>query len=259
MSKQISFKITDENLEKILNSLKDLSGIDNNAMIKIDAKDTLIYSLIGVGNSVNAFKSFNFKTDDIFDIGEINEPIIFITKDLKNMHKNLKILWEQGNVHGKIYYDDLGGKFYSDRIEFNATGKLKLNFYGGDPSVMNTNISLDQIREKGSPEYSNFNFRLNSDDFANIKKLSLADVVSDVFFMSTILDNGKYHVSISESSWDLVLSEIEFDDEITLSFPKKFFKKITISGDDVLVYVFDTHLMVSTGNTDYLISTEITV
>lgn len=259
MSKQIAFKITDENLERVLDTLKDLAGIDNNAMIKIDDDNTLIYSLIGEGNSINAFKSFVFKTSDIFNICKVDEPITFITKDLKNMHKNLKILWEQGNVHGKIYYDDINGRMYSDRIQFNATGKLKLNFYGGDPTVMNTNVTVEQIKEIGLPENSNFNFQLNKEDFANIKKLSSADVISDVFYMNTTVENDKYSVSMSESSWEIKLADIEFDDIQTLSFPKKFFKRITILNEYVTVYVFDTFLMVSSNNSDYLISTEITV
>jgi len=42
-----------------------------------------------------------------------------------------------------------------------------------------------------------------------------------------------------------------------MSFPKKYFKSITIDGDSSKIYIFDNMLMVSNSNSDMLISTEI--
>ena len=98
-----------------------------------------------------------------------------------------------------------------------------------------------------------------SDDFLNIKRLATADVENDIFYMNTIEKESKYYVSIGESSWDLTLSEIDYEQTITLAFPKKYFKSITINGDSSKIYVFNNMLMISTGNSDMLISTEITV
>ena len=258
--KELPFKITSENLNSLINTLKDLSGIDKKCIFKIDEKHTLIYSKVGEGNSINAFKSFVYDTKNLFDTDEFKETISYISNDSKETYRKLQILnsFEQ-DITGKIYYDQLGDDFYSERISMKSGSKLKLNLGGGDPMSMNSKISVDVIKQTMNIENSNFSFDLRSDDFMNIKRLSSSDTESDIFYMNTIEKEGKYYVSIGESSWDLTLSEIDYDQTITLAFPKKYFKSITINGDSSKIYVFSNMLMVSTGNSDMLISTEITV
>ena len=258
--KELSFKITSQNIESLINTLRDLSGIDKKCIFKIDSKHILIYAKVGEGNSINAFKSFVYNTKDIFDIEEFTDMINYVSNDIKEMYRKLQILNSFGqDVTGKIYYDQLGDDFYSERISMRAGSKLKLNFGGGDPMSMNNKISVDVIKQTMNIKNSNFNFDLKTDDFVNIKRLSASDAESDIFYMNTIEKEGKYFVSIGESSWDLTLSEIDYEKTVTLAFPKKYFKSITFSGDSSKVYVFDNMLMVSTINSDMLISTEITV
>ena len=65
---EIEFSISKDNLFKLIQTLKDLSKLDDQVLFKFDNKNTLIYSLVGEGQNVNAFKSFIFKTNEIFDI-----------------------------------------------------------------------------------------------------------------------------------------------------------------------------------------------
>ena len=258
--KELSFKITSENLNNLINTLKDLSGIDKKCIFKIDQKHTLIYSKVGEGNSINAFKSFVYNTKDLWDIGEFSETINYITSDTKETYRKLQILNSfQEDVSGKIYYDQLSEGLYSERISMKAGNKLKLNLGGGDPIAMSSKISVEVIKQTMDIDNSYFNFELKSDDFLNIKRLSTADTISDIFYMNTVEKDGKHYVSIGESSWDLTLSEIDYEESITLAFPKKYFKSITINGDSSKIYVFGNILMISTGNSDMLISTETTV
>ena len=258
--KELSFKITSENLNSLINTLKDLSGIDKKSIFKIDKKDTLIYSKVGEGNSINAFKSFVYKTKDLFDIEDFEETINYIANDNKEMYRKLQILNSfQQDVSGKIYFDKLGDDDYAERISMKSGAKLKLNFGGGDPNSLNSKISVAVIKQTMDIANSNFNFDLRSDDFLNIKRLSTSDAENDIFYLNTTEKEGKHYVSIGESSWDLTVSEIQFDKSITMSFPKKYFKSITISGDSSKIYIFDNMLMVSNDNSDMLISTEISV
>jgi hypothetical protein len=228
-TQELNFNITSENLKKIINILKDLSGIDKKAMIKLNTKELLIYSLVGEGASINAFKSFIEKTDSIFNIDEFDQEIYFIAKDIKNMYRNLEILVELNeDISGKIYFDLLGDKFYSDRLFFKSSGKLKLNFYGGDPLSINTSITVETIKKTINVDKSDFKFILTDNDFTNIKKLATSDSEIDVFYMNTYEKDGKNYVSLGESSWDLTLSEIDFKQEKTLAFPKKYFKTINV-------------------------------
>lgn len=255
--KELSFKITTENLEGFINTLKDLSGIDKKCIFKIDSKNTLIYTKVGEGNSINAFKSFIYKTKDLFNIEDFEETINYISNDGKEMARKLQILNSFGeSVSGKFYFDKLGDEYYTERISIKAGTKLKLNFGGGDPTHSNSMISVGIIRDTMNTENSNFSFDLNSEDFQNIKRLASTDADIDIFYLNTKEKDGKCFVSIGENSWDLTLSEISFDKSITISFPKKYFKSITMGKTGCKVYVFDNKLMISNENSDMLISTE---
>ena len=258
--KELPFKISSEKIEALINTLKDLSGIDKKCIFKIDQKHTLIYSKVGEGNSINAFKSFVYDTKKLFDIEDFTDTINFVMPDTKEMYRKLHILNSFGqDVTGKIYYDQLSDGFYSERISMKAGSKLKLNFGGDDPLSVSSKISVEIIKETMNIDNSNFNFELKSEDFQNVKKLATPDVESDIFYMNTVEKEGRYFVSIGESSWDFTLSEIDYDQTITLAFPKKYFKSITVNGDSSKIYVFSNMLMVSTEDSDMLISTEITV
>jgi hypothetical protein len=259
-TKEISFGITSKNIERLVDILKDLSGIDKKAIFKINKNTILIYTLVGENNAVNAFKSFIVDTKDMFEMDDFDENINFISKDIKNMYRNLQIMIDQNTeITGKIYFDSISDQYYSDRFFFKSENKLKLNFYGSDPLSMNTTITPDIIKKTADVKNSYFNFELLSSDFDNIKKLATPDTETDVFYMNTYDKDGKYYVSLGESSWDLTMSEIDFDQNKTLAFPKKYFKTISMIGDKIKIYVFDRFLMASNENSDLLISTEVTV
>jgi hypothetical protein len=258
--KELPFKISSEKLDSLIVTLRDLSDIDKKCIFKIDKKHTLIYSKVGEGSTINCFKSFVYDTKDLFDIDDFEETINYITKDTKELFRKLQILNSfEEEVTGKIYYDKLGDDYYSERISMKASTKLKLNFGGDDPGSINSKISVKTIKEIMNIDNSNFNFDLKSVDFLNVKRLSSNDAISDIFYMNTTEKDGKFYVSVGESSWDLTLSEIEYEQSRTLAFPKKYFKSISINGESSKVYVFDSMLMISSPNSDMLISTETSV
>jgi len=257
---ELSFSISAENLNNLIITLRDLSGIDEKSIFKFDPKNTLIYSKVGEGNSINAFKSFIYNTHELFNIEDFEETINFISSDTKEMFRKLQILSSfESEVTGKIYYDKLGDDYYTEKITMKSDSKLKLNFIGGDPLSLNSKISADIVKRTMNVEDSNFSFDLKVDDFKNIKRLASNDAESDIFYLNNTKKDDKFFVSIGESGWDLVVSEVEYETNITLSFPKKYFKSITMNGDSSKIYVFDNKLMISNGNSDMLISTELSV
>ncbi|MFW6225794.1 MAG: hypothetical protein ACOC3V_02395 [bacterium] len=258
--KELPFKISSEKTENLINTLKDLSSIDKKVVFKIDPQNILMYSKVGEGNSINAFKSFIYKTTDLLEIGQFDETINYVTNDSKEMYRKLQILnsFEKENV-GKFHYDSLGDTYYAERIALKASTKLKLNFTCDDPTYSNSKISVDAVKSLMNTDNANFSFDLKSDDFTNIKRLSSSDSENDIFYLNTIEKEGKYYVSIGESMWDLTLSEIDYNDNITISFPKKYFKSITFDEDIVKVYVFDSMIMITNPSSDMLISTELSV
>jgi hypothetical protein len=260
-TKELGFSISKDNLNKLIDTLKDLSRLDDKILFKFDKEHTLIYSLVGEGNTVNAFKSFIYKTSEIFDIEEFDETIMFIGKSAKSMARSLFIMsdFDIDTFEGKIYYDELGESFFSDRIYFRSGNKLRQSFYGDDPRAMNTQISVDKIKQFIKLDDADFSFDLNASDFDKIKKLATPDVEMNIFYMNTFEKDGEFFVSIGEGAWELTVAETEYSTPRTLAFPKKYFKTIGMVNGSAKIYVFDTSLMVSTPESDLLISIEITV
>ena len=72
----------------------------------------------------------------------------FIAKDIKSIYRNLQIMVDMNkDITGKLYYDQIGDKYFSDRLFFKVDSKLKLNFYGSDPMSFNTNITINHINK----------------------------------------------------------------------------------------------------------------
>ena len=258
---ELSFSITKDNLNKLTETLKDLSRLDDNVLFKFDNDNTLIYSLVGEGQSVNAFKSFIYKTKVLFEIDDFEDTIRYIGKSAKSLARNFQIMssFEIDVYKGKIYYDQLGDELFSDRIYFRSGNKLRQSFNGDDPRAMNTQISVEKIKEHVRLEDADFNFELSADDFDKIKKLATPDAEMNIFYLNTYEKDGKNYVSIGEGYWDLTVAETEYVHPRTLAFPKKYFKTIGMTDGLAKIYVFDTSLMVSTEDSDLLISIEVTV
>lgn len=258
--KKLELGITTENLLKIINTLKDLSNIGDNVVFKFSKENLLMYSLVGEGQSINAFKSIIFDSDIFMNEIDIDDTIIFIAKSAKLLVKNLRPLLDfDNNINITLYYDSFGDKVYADRFQLKSSNKLKLNFYGDDPMSTNTKITNEHIQDLADMDNVVFSFNLAADDFSKVKKLASPDAEMNIFYMNTLERDGKYYVSLGENNWDLELDEVDIDDERTLAFPKKYFKSIIIEDGTCKVHIFDTFLMVSTDNSDLLISMEVTV
>jgi hypothetical protein len=124
---------------------------------------------------------------------------------------------------------------------------------------MNTQISVDKIKQFIKLDDADFSFDLSADDFDKIKKLASPDAEMNIFYMNTFEKDDKHFISIGEGSWDLVVAETEYTHPRSLAFPKKYFKTIGMTDGYAKIYVFDTSLMVSTDESDLLISIEVTV
>lgn len=260
-TKEINFSISKDNLLKLIDTLKDLSRLNDVVLFKFDKENTLIYTLVGDGDSVNAFKSFVYKTDKLFDIDEIEDTVMFIGQSAKGIARNLKIMsdFDIDIFKGKIFYDEIGGMLYSDRIYFRSGNKLRQSFIGTDPTAINTKISVNKIKDFIRLDDAEFTFDLKAEDFDKIKKLSTPDTIMDIFYINTYEKDGEHFVSIGEGIWELTIAETDYKHPKTLAFPKKYFKTIGMTDGSAKIYIFNNSLMVSTTESDLLISVEVTV
>jgi len=258
---ELSFSIKKESMSQLIDVLKDLSKLNDKVLLKIDKKNTLIYSTVGNGNAINAFKNFIFKTDDIFKgMGDFDETIHFIIKSGKQMCNTLRIIASfDSDVTGKIFFDSVGTTVYADRLYLKVGSKLRQNFYGGDPRSMNININISDIKKIANVENADYSFDLESDDFDKIKKLSSSEDVINIYYLNVYEKNEKFYISVGEGPWDITVAETEYNRPCSLAFPKKYFKSINLVNKTVKIHVFDNMILAVTENSNLLISVEITV
>ena len=71
MSK-LKLKIKPENFSLFVSKIENIAAIDDTVRVKIDSENILMYSMLGGGNVMLAFKNFLLKTSDFFDIDDFD-------------------------------------------------------------------------------------------------------------------------------------------------------------------------------------------
>jgi len=250
LSHKFSMSLTQLNF--FLDKVHDLLSIDDEILLKINNDNILLYSIVGEKMNVNAFKSFVFKTSEIFTFNsELPNEIRFIINNGSKFETTLKnYLSYKEDIQCEFFMND---DTYADNFKF-KNSKLRLGINGGDVRGMNTTIDIEKINKTLNKDNIDFKFLLDKNSYAQIKKLMAIDNENDILTL-TIHKNS---LTIGEGGWDLNICDIEHDN-LSITFPKKYFKSITFSEDEINVYVFDTFILVDNQNTNLLIALELTV
>lgn len=247
------FSMSIQQLNFFLDKIHDLLSIDDEILFKINKNDTLFYVVVGEKSNVNAFKSFIFKTNEVFSFtDDITQEIRYIVKKGAKFESTLKnYLDYDESVNCEFFMND---DTYADNLKL-KNSKLKLSIIGGDIRGMNTNIDIEKIKKTVNINNMDFKFTLDKNSFTKIKKIGAVDNENDILTLD-ITDNS---LSIGEDiQWNLKICDITHDD-LSITFPKKYFKSITFTEDDITVYVFDTFLFIDNQNTSLLIALELTI
>jgi len=250
----ISYKFT-MNLEQLkffLDKVHDLLSIDNEILIKMDKENTLLYSVVGEKMNVNAFKSFIFKTEELFTFDEdLPKEIRYIISVGGKFETTLKnYLDYKEDIKCEFFMND---DTYADNLRL-KNSKLKLSITGGDARAMNTTIDISMILSRLNKDNIDFMFMLDKISYTKIKKIAAIDNENDILTLN-IIDKS---LTIGEGTWDLKICDIDHED-LDITFPKKYFKSITFTEDIINVYVFDTFLLIDNKNTNLLIALEMSV
>lgn len=255
MPKSYLFTLTNVQLGLFLDKIKDLVSINTEVNLRVDSKNTLIYSLVGERRQVTAFKNFIFDTGNLFVCGEdfADKTVKYIIQDGKRFNTTLRnfLDFEEDLTCEFFMNDDI----YADNMVI-KNSKLKLSLIGGDPQANESDIDADRVKELADIKLANLNFKLDQWSFDKIKKMSRIETEENDIYTLTIVNKS---LSIADHAWELKLCDIESED-LSVTFPKKFFNAINFANQDsVIVYVFDTFLFVDNKNTSLLISLELTV
>lgn len=246
------FSMTLNQLNFFLDKVHDLLSIDNEVLIKIDNENVLLYSIVGEKNNVNAFKSFIYKTKELFSFKEeLPNEIRFIITNGKKFEDILKNYLDYNEVINCEFF--MNDDTYADNLKI-KNSKLRLGINGGDIRGMNTNIDISKINATLNKDNIDFKFILDKSSYAKIKKIAAVDGDNDI--LTLIIHNKE--LNIGEHGWSLKLCDIDHED-LNITFPKKYFKSITFTEDDLVVYVFDTFILVDNQNTNLLIALELSI
>jgi hypothetical protein len=248
------FSMSTAQLNFFLDKIHDLLSIDDEILFKINKDNTLFYVVVGEKSNVNAFKSFIFKTNEVFSFtDDIPKEIRYIVKKGAKFESTIKnYLDYDEDVHCEFFMND---DTYADILKL-KNSKLKLSIIGGDIRGMNTNIDIEKIKKTVNIDNIDFKFTLDKNSFTKIKKIGAVDNENDILTLD-IADNS---LTIGEDiQWNLKICDITHDD-LSITFPKKYFKSITFTDDeDITIYVFDTFLFIDNQNTSLLIALELTI
>jgi len=250
----ISYKFTISmgQMSLFLEKVHDLLTIDDEILLKIDKNNILIYSIVGEKTNVNAFKSFIFKTDEIFTfLDEIPKEIRFIIVDGSKFENSLRNYLD--------FKEDIDCEFsmsdnvYADNFRL-KNSKLKLGIIGGDIQAMNTSIDIEKMKKTFDKNNIDFKFILDKGSYTKIKKIASIDIENDI--LTLVVDENK--LTIGEGHWNLNICDIEHED-LSITFPKKYFKSIAFTEAEIDIYVFDTFLLIDNQNTTMVIALEMSV
>lgn len=246
------FSMSLNQLNFFLDKVHDLLSIDDEILLKINNDKILLYSIVGEKMNVNAFKSFIFKTNEIFTFDdELPNEIRYIINNGGKFENTLKNYLDfNEEIKCEFFMND---KTYADNFKL-KNSKLKLSINGGDVRGMNTTIDIEKINKTLNKDNIDFKFILDKISYNKIKKISTIDNENDILTLTI----EKNELTIGENNWNLKIADITHDN-LSITFPKKYFKSITFTEEQINVYVFDTFILVDNQNTNLLIALELTV
>jgi len=260
-SKKITYKISLDKLEDLNSKMKDLTKLDKSIYMKIDNKTLLLYSLVGKGANIHAFKSHTQKINDIFNVVKdtLDEELIYKIVDGKKFTNSITMFIKY--MRNQEIFDDVKFQLTYSPDSFICEkllieNKKSKEITPGEKPTFDEDIDADQIDDLMDKDLTNYNFDLAEDDFKYIKSKAGIEKDNDVLYMN--IDNNK--LSIGENRWDLEICEIDGLEDETISFPKKYFNCINFEVDsNMKIYVAETYLLILGETSNLLISVEFSV
>ena len=246
------FRIKSEKLPEFISKLEDLTKISDSIKIKIESKETMMYSILGKA-TILAFKNYNIATSELFEMkDELEYGIDIIILNAKKFVKNLNFLKDSEKVtieitHKESQEDD---SIMDARALQIVGGKLKLNWIGGEHYEIK-DMNKKKLDQGLNLKNSRWSFNIPKSDFADIKKLSS---INGERILQIGVNAGK--VVISETSaWELEIDTIDADRNSSLILNKKFLGCVNDSGD-VQFHIFDNFMLVKHEDSNLMLSFE---
>lgn len=251
MANKLKFIFKGDKINHFIDRLEELTKIDDTIKLKIDSENILMYSILG-GNVMLAFKSYLLNTEEIFGNTQFDFTLDVIIPNAKKFVKNLNFLTRSESVSINIQYKESNdnNEIMNARSIQVVGGKLKVNWLAGEHYQLR-DINKSALNANLNTKMSKWSFKINFDDFSDIKKLS--SINSDKIINITV-DSGI--VTFSErAAWELEIDKIEDDRNSNLILNKRFLTCIN-DKEDVQFWIFDNFMLVKDDNSNLMLSFE---
>ena len=251
MANKIKFQIKPDKISEFIETLEELTRIEDTIKLKIDSDNILMYSILG-GNIMLAFKNYLMNTSDYFIGSEFDFTLDVIIVNAKKFVKNLNFLMSSDKVTIEFAYkespddDDI---MHARSIQV-VGGKLKVNWLAGEHYQLR-DINKASLKTNLNIKNRKWSFKISKSDFSDVKKLS--NINSDRIINITI-DSGRVLFS-EQSAWELEIDSIEDDKNSNLMINKKFLSCIR-DDKDIEFSIFDNFMLIQEENSNLMLSFE---
>ena len=254
-SNKLNILIKPDNFSDLISKIDDLCKISDTIKMKIDSQNILIYSMMGTENIILAFKNYDLKTEDYFDIKEdIEYTLNIIITSAKKFVKNLAFIKTSEKIQMEVTH-----KFDDDDTNSDArlvqikNGKFKLQIQTGENTEIR-DLNKTMLSQKLNLKNKKWSFNISNSDFLDVKKLSSINSDDSRRILHLNIENNI--VKLSELSiWELEVDEITEKDK-HLMFNKSFLGCINDNGKDVQFHVFETFILIKDDISNLMISFE---
>ena len=254
-SNKLNIIIKPGNFTDLLEKIDDLTRISDTIKLKIDSENILMYSMMGTENMILAFKNYNLKTDDYFDIKEdIEYTLNVIITSAKKFVKNLAFIKSNEKILMEVTH-----KFDDDVTSSDArlvqikNAKFKLQIQTGENTEIR-DLNKSMLAQRLNLKNKKWSFLVSNSDFLDVKKLSTIN--SDDSRRILHLNIEDFKVKLSELSlWELEVDE-STESNKHLMFNKSFLPCINDNGNPVQFHVFDTFILIQDIISSLMISFE---
>jgi hypothetical protein len=252
MANKIKFSIKKENFSDLLDKISNLTSIGDILKIKIDSDNINMYSMLGSGGVMLAFKNFLLNTPEYLQTkSEIEGEYSIVIANAGKFVKNLKFLSECEKIDMTLSYKGIAEDRVANARSIQISGgKLKINWMAAE-SYEIKDIKKEFLEQRLNLRNRKWSFTIDNSDFSDIKKLS--NINSEKVINITV-DNGLIKVH-ENAAWEIEIGKTE-KDSANLIFNKRFFKCIDDSPTGVEFSMFDTFILIKEKNSNLMLSYE---
>jgi len=250
---KLKLKIKPDNFSLFVSKIENIAAIDDTVRVKIDNDNILMYSMLGGGNVMLAFKNFLLKTSDFFDIDDFDYTIDMIIPNAKKFVKNLAFIRDMDKIAFDLVYkeDEDDELLYAIRSFQISSGKFKVNWLGGELYSVR-DIGKASLAQRLNPKDKKWSFNIGNQDFLDVKKLSSINSERII-----CMDVNKGKVIFSEkSSWELEVDEVDTDRNAALILNKRFLSCINDKKENIEFSIFENFMLIKDEESNLMLSFE---